>query len=95
MILRPRPGLYDMTANEGADMNHASVMLSSTPRILDVPADLADALEREDAALRRFERLSYDRQEQVVLSVAGARGVRTRRRRIARALGSLREGWAH
>jgi uncharacterized protein YdeI (YjbR/CyaY-like superfamily) len=84
-----------MTANRGAEMNHASVMLSSTPRVLDVPADLADALEREDAALRSFERLSYDGQEQVVLSVASARGARTRRRRIAEALGSLREGWAH
>jgi uncharacterized protein YdeI (YjbR/CyaY-like superfamily) len=84
-----------MTATEGADMNHASVMLSSTPRVLDVPRDLADALEGEETALRRFERLSYDAQERVVLSVAGARGVRTRRRRIARALGTLREGWAH
>ena len=95
MILRARSGLYDMTANGGADMNHASVMLSSTPRVLDVPPDLADALEAEDATLRRFERLSYDGQERVVLSVAGARGVRTRRRRIAQALGALREGWAH
>jgi hypothetical protein len=55
-----------MTANEGADMNHASVMLSSTPRVLDVPPDLADA-----------------------------RGVRTRRRRIAEVLGALRGEWAH
>jgi uncharacterized protein YdeI (YjbR/CyaY-like superfamily) len=84
-----------MTATGGAEMNHASVMLSSAPRVLDVPPDLADALEREDAALRRFERLSYDGQERVVLSVAGARGARTRRRRIAQVLGTLREGWAH
>jgi uncharacterized protein YdeI (YjbR/CyaY-like superfamily) len=95
MILRPRSGLNDMTANGGADMNHASVMLSSTPRVLDVPPDLADALEREDAALRYFERLSYDGQERVVASVAAARGARTRRRRIAQVLGTLREGWAH
>jgi uncharacterized protein YdeI (YjbR/CyaY-like superfamily) len=95
MILRARSGLYDMTATGGAEMNHASVMLSSTPRVLDVPADLADALEREDAALRRFERLSYDGQERVVLSVAGVRGARTRRRRIAEVLGTLRQGWAH
>jgi uncharacterized protein YdeI (YjbR/CyaY-like superfamily) len=84
-----------MTATGGAEMNHASVMLSSTPRVLDVPPDLADALEGEDIALRRFERLSYDAQERVVLSVAGARGARTRRRRIARVLGGLRQGWAH
>lgn len=76
-------------------MNHAAVMLSSGPRVLDVPADLADALEREDGVLRRFERLSYDGQAQVVSSVAGARGATARQRRIAKALGALREGWAH
>ena len=76
-------------------MNHAAVIVSSVPRILDVPPDLADALEREDVALRTFERLSYDGQERLVRSVAAARDAKARRRRIANALGSLREGWAH
>jgi uncharacterized protein YdeI (YjbR/CyaY-like superfamily) len=85
-----------MTSNRGDDdMNHAAVMLSGAPRVLDVPPDLADALEHEDQVLRSFERLSYDGQAQVVLSVAGARSPRARSRRIAQVLGNLREGWAH
>ena len=61
--------------------------------MLAVPADLADALEREDAALRSFERLSYDGQARVVLSVdRRAARATTRRRRIAAALGAAARG---
>jgi uncharacterized protein YdeI (YjbR/CyaY-like superfamily) len=73
---------------------HAAVMLSSEPRELAVPPDLADALEREDDVLRSFERLSYAGQRELVLSVDRAPSTNSRRRRIARALGLLREGWA-
>ena len=74
--------------------SHAAVTLMSQPRVLALPPDLADALEREDDVLRSFERMSYDGQAELVLSVDRARTAQSRRRRIARALGLLREGWA-
>jgi uncharacterized protein YdeI (YjbR/CyaY-like superfamily) len=72
----------------------AAVTLLGEPRVLAVPPDLAAALEREDDVLRSFERLSYRGQAELVLSVDRARTGQSRRRRIARALGLLREGWA-
>jgi uncharacterized protein YdeI (YjbR/CyaY-like superfamily) len=60
--------------------------------VVTVPSDLADALEREPETLRFFEGLSYSQQRFHALSVAGAKTAKTRRRRIDRSLGILREG---
>jgi hypothetical protein len=68
------------------------VALDTAPRVVTVPSDLADALEREPEALRFFEGLSYSRQRFFVDSVEGAKTDATRVRRIDKAIGMLREG---
>ncbi len=67
-------------------------MAITSPQILTVPSEMADALERDPEALRFFESLSYSRQRSFVVSVEGARTETTRAHRVARALGMLREG---
>jgi hypothetical protein len=62
------------------------VELDTTPRTVEVPSDLADALGRDAGAKRTFEELSYSRQRRYVLSVEGAKQPETRKRRIEKAV---------
>jgi len=73
-------------------MTFLDLELDIAPRVVAVPSDLAEALEREPQALRFFEGLSYSQQQFHVLSVEAAKTPETRRRRIDKAIGILREG---
>ncbi len=59
------------------------------PRTVDVPADLAAALDADPAARRRFDSLAYSHQLRHVLAVDGAKTPQTRGRRVAGALAAL------
>ena len=59
------------------------VELDTAPREVDVPADLAAALDGEPEARRRFDAMSYSHQLQHVLAVTGAKTEETRARRVA------------
>ena len=61
------------------------------PREVDLPADLARALNQDPGASRSFGQLSYSRQQRYVLDVTGAKTPQTRERRIAKAIGELRQ----
>jgi hypothetical protein len=63
--------------------------LDTTPRTVDVPADLADALGRDTDAKCRFDQLSYSSQRRYVLSVEGAKQPETRKRRIEKTVADL------
>ncbi len=63
-------------------------------RTVDVPADLAAALEAAPAALAFFETLSYSNKRWHVLNVEGAKTPETRQRRIDKSVGLLRDGKA-
>jgi hypothetical protein len=65
--------------------------LDTAPREVVVPADFAEALDRDPAAKRRFDSLSYSHQRAHVLAVEGAKAAETRQRRIAKAISILRE----
>jgi uncharacterized protein YdeI (YjbR/CyaY-like superfamily) len=58
-----------------------------------VPPDLMDALDRDVAALRFFDGLSYSNKLRYVLSIEEAKTAETRLRRIAKAVSMLRERW--
>lgn len=73
------------------DEVEVEVELDTQPREVTVPADLAEALARDAEAGRAFEALSYSNQRRHVLSVEGARTAETRRRRVDKAIASLRE----
>jgi hypothetical protein len=68
------------------------VELDTEPRKVTVPADLAAALDGDDAARRAFERLSYSHQLRHVLAIEEAKAPETRRRRVEKALETLRSG---
>jgi Bacteriocin-protection, YdeI or OmpD-Associated/Domain of unknown function (DUF1905) len=68
------------------------IELDSEPREVAVPPDFAEALDRDVEARRSFDRLSYSQKQRHVLSIEGAKTSETRQRRIAKAIGELREG---
>ena len=67
------------------------LVLDTAPRVVEVPPDLALALDAEPAARAAFERLSYSNKRLHTLSVEGAKTAETRARRVAKAVATLRD----
>ncbi|MCC5576537.1 DUF1905 domain-containing protein [Microtetraspora sp. AC03309] len=66
--------------------------LDTEPREVAVPADLAEALDRDADAKRFFDTLSYSKKQWFVLSVEGAKKPETRQRRLTETIAMLRDG---
>jgi hypothetical protein len=75
----------------GGDEVHVELELDAEPREVEVPADLAAALDRDTSAQRVFNELSYSAKRRHTLSVEGAKTPETRQRRIDAVVTSLRE----
>jgi hypothetical protein len=67
-----------------------AIALDTEPRVLEVPDDLARALDGEPAARARFDALSYSAKQRHVLPIEQAKTPETRARRVAKALDALR-----
>ncbi|MFI7634965.1 YdeI/OmpD-associated family protein [Nonomuraea sp. NPDC049400] len=74
------------------DEVEVEVALDTAPREVEVPADLAEALERAPEARKFFESLSYSRQRRYVLQIEGAKKPETRQRRVADTIARLADG---
>lgn len=81
-----------VTGVKGGDELEADVVLDTAPRTVDVPPDLAAALDSEPTARRTFDGLSYSNQRFWVEPIVGAKSEETRQRRIEKAVATLREG---
>jgi hypothetical protein len=68
------------------------IEVDDEPRVVDVPADLAAALDQNPAARRAFDALSYSHQRQHVLAVEEAKKPETRQRRIDKTVADLSAG---
>ncbi len=96
----PRDGVYMLPLSAehrlaagvaAGDEVEVDLELDSEPRTVTVPADLAEALDRDADARRFFDGLSYSHQRQHVLAIEDAKTPETRQRRIDKALTMLRE----
>ncbi len=76
------------------DKVDVDVELDTAPREVTVPPDFAHALTRDPAAKRLFEGLSFSNKQRIVIAIESAKTPETRERRIAKAVGALREGKA-
>ena len=76
----------------GGDEVDVDIELDTEPREVNVPADLAAALDADPKARATFDGLSYSNRSWHALSVAGAKTDETRQRRIAKSIEALREG---
>jgi hypothetical protein len=80
---RARTGLVPGEAIE------VTLELDTTPRTVEVPADLAAALDARPGARDRFEHLSYSVRKEHVRQVETAKAAETRERRIVRIVDGL------
>jgi bifunctional DNA-binding transcriptional regulator/antitoxin component of YhaV-PrlF toxin-antitoxin module len=77
---------------KAGDMIEVDLELDTEPRVLQIPADLTEALEREPEAKAYFETLSYSNKRRHVLAIEGAKAAETRQRRIDKSVGMFKEG---
>ena len=68
------------------------VELDTAPREVDVPPELAAALERAPEVKTAFDSLSYTKRKEMARSVADAKTPQTRDRRIAKAIEDVQAG---
>jgi hypothetical protein len=76
------------------DKVEVEMELDDQPRELRVPEDFARALERDKAAKRLFDGLSYSKKQWHVVSIEGAKTTETRKRRIDKSISLLSQGRA-
>ena len=70
------------------------VVLDTAAREVEVPADLASALDAEPAARAFWDGMSYSNKSWHVLQVTGAKAAETKARRVAKSVAMLLEGRA-
>jgi hypothetical protein len=71
------------------DVVTVDLELDTAPRTVDVPDDLAAAMDAAPGARAAFDALSYSNRRRHVLSVEGAKSSETRRRRVDKAVTEL------
>jgi len=76
----------------GGDEVDVDIELDTTPREVEVPADLAAALAADPAAQAGWDRLAYSHRQRHVLAVEGAKAAETRARRVDGVLRALTGG---
>ncbi len=76
----------------GGDQVDVDIELDTAPREVEVPADLAAALDAQPTARATFDKLSYSNKQWHVLQVEGAKTEETRQRRIAKSVATLATG---
>ncbi|TWX38828.1 DUF1905 domain-containing protein [Frigoribacterium sp. ACAM 257] len=74
----------------GGQQVEVTLVLDTEPRVVEVPAALAEAWAGDDALRASFAALSPSRQKALTLPIADARTDTTRERRVAAALDALR-----
>lgn len=89
------PVSAEVRANSGVaagDQVEVEIELDTAPREVEVPGDLAAALNSDAGAKQFFEGLSYSNKRRIVEPIRDAKTDETRRRRIDKAIANLREG---
>ena len=76
----------------GGDEVDVDLELDTAPRTIEVPPELAAALDADPAAKATFDKLSYSNKSWHTLQVTGTNNPDTRARRIEKSVAALREG---
>lgn len=76
----------------GGETHDIELVLDNAPRQVELPADLAAALDDDAAARETFDALSASNKGWHVSSIEGAKSAETRTRRIEKSIAALREG---
>jgi hypothetical protein len=91
-VLGVLKGIREQTGKTFGDQIKVTVAADAAPRVVALPADLAQALRKEKAARAYFNSLSYSHQREYVGHITEARREETRAKRIARTIELLKQG---
>jgi hypothetical protein len=80
------------TGLAGGDAIRVRLAVADEPRVVEMPADFAAALDADEGARRFFDSLSNSLRRYHVDSINAAKSPETRQRRIEKAVGLFREG---
>jgi len=80
------------TGRGAGDEIEVTLAVDDAPRVVELPAALAEALRRDPSAAEAWARLSSSKQRAHVLAVEGAKSAETRERRVAKVLSELASG---
>lgn len=76
----------------GGETVTVDLELDTEPRTVEVPTDLAAALDADPVARATYEKLSYSNQKRHVLAIEAAKAADTRARRIAASVALFHDG---
>ena len=76
------------------DLVEVLVALDEAPRTVEEPADLTEALNKDQRARAAFDRLPFGLQRKHVAAIENAKSLQTRQRRIAKLVSDMRQGAA-
>jgi hypothetical protein len=88
-VSKERRKLAGVTPGETIDV---TLELDTAPRVMEVPADLQEALDRDAAANAYFATLSYSNQRRHIDPINEAKAPETRARRIEKSVALFRAG---
>jgi hypothetical protein len=91
-MLIVRKDIREKIGKQPGDTVHVTLAEDTEPRVVEVPPDLRIALEADAEAAATFDRLSYTHRREYVQWIEDAKREETRRNRVAKAVGMLREG---
>jgi Bacteriocin-protection, YdeI or OmpD-Associated/Domain of unknown function (DUF1905) len=74
---------------KAGDTIDVDLELDTAPREVDVPGDLAAALDAKAGARRAFDAMSYSNRRRIVLAIEDAKSPETRQRRIDKSVADL------
>ena len=82
----------EKTGARGGETYEITIEVDTQPRVIEVPEDFAEALNKEPQAKAFFESLSNSNKSRHTLSIADAKTPETRAKRIEKAIEMLKEG---
>jgi Bacteriocin-protection, YdeI or OmpD-Associated/Domain of unknown function (DUF1905) len=82
----------ELTGASAGDTLEVDLTLDTQPRVIDMPADLAAALEPEPEAKAFYTTLNYSSKRRYVEPIAAAKTDETRARRVAKVVSDLKAG---
>jgi hypothetical protein len=91
-MLIVRKDIREKIGKQAGDTVHVTLAEDTEPRVVEVPPDLRAALDGDAAAAATFDRLSYTHRREYVQWIEDAKREETRRNRVTKAVGMLREG---
>jgi Domain of unknown function (DUF1905)/Bacteriocin-protection, YdeI or OmpD-Associated len=91
-LLGVRKEIRDAVGKTGGDTIRVSMEVDNEPRTVDLPPDLAQAMDNQGDVRGFFDKLSYTHQKEYVEWITGAKKAETRQRRVEKAVHMLTDG---